>query len=258
MRINLRKTLFLLPNLFTLSSIFCGSYATLLCTSHPGSDEDVYRAALLIMYAMLFDTLDGRVARMTRTQSAFGVQIDSLGDIVSFGIAPAVVVHRWSLATLGPLGSFAAFAFVACGAIRLARFNVLSTDTRGTPRKPGKYILGLPIPAAAGILISLVVANHAVAGYVPGSPLVILAIVLLLSAFMVSTVRFRSFKELQLSWRTATLVVLVISASTVVAVRLHIAYALVCLSACYLVIGVFETITGASRRSAESVPPPPP
>src|SRR5438045_3586337 len=88
-RVNLGKSLFILPNLFTLSSIFCGFYAVLLCAK-ASSDEDLYRASLLIIFAMFFDTIDGRVARLTRTQSAFGLQIDSLADVVSFGVAPAV------------------------------------------------------------------------------------------------------------------------------------------------------------------------
>src|SRR5689334_869888 len=95
-KVNLRKTLFILPNLFTLSSIFCGFYAILLCVGAPLA-EDFYRASLLIVFAMFFDAIDGRVARLTKTQSAFGVQIDSLADVVSFGVAPAVLVHQWSL-----------------------------------------------------------------------------------------------------------------------------------------------------------------
>ena len=90
MRINLRKSLFILPNLFTLSSIFCGFYAILLSGGNP-SAEDLYRASLLIIFAMFFDMVDGRVARLTRTQSAFGMEIDSLADVVSFGVAPAVL-----------------------------------------------------------------------------------------------------------------------------------------------------------------------
>src|SRR5262245_63304103 len=125
-RFDLRKTLFLLPNLITLSSIFCGFDSIRVSATANGSENEYYRAALLIVFAMFFDTLDGRVARMTKTQSAFGLQIDSLADVVSFGVAPSLLVYQWSLRQLGVVGIVASFLFTACGAIRLARFNVLS------------------------------------------------------------------------------------------------------------------------------------
>jgi CDP-diacylglycerol--serine O-phosphatidyltransferase len=214
--VNLKKSLFILPNLFTLSSIFCGFYAIVLCATNP-TDDAHYRAALLIIFAMFFDTIDGRVARMTRTQSAFGMQIDSLADVLSFGAAPAVLVYTWALSSLGPIALFASFAYVACGAIRLARFNVLSTGRDGAPKKPDKYILGLPIPGAAGILVSLVAANHAVSGDLAGAPVPILIVVFALSFFMVSSIKFRSFKDLKLNWRTLSLVAFAIGSSVVLA-----------------------------------------
>lgn len=247
MRVNLRKTLFILPNLFTLSSIFCGFYATLLCLGEVDADT-FYRASLLIVFAMFFDIIDGRVARLTKTQSAFGVQIDSLADIVSFGVAPAVLVYQWSLSALGAPGALVAFAYVACGAIRLARFNVLAMSASGAPKKPGKYIVGLPIPGAAGILVSLVVANHAVAGALPGSPLVVLAVVCGVSFFMVSTFKFRSFKDLRLNRRTLLLVGTALGTSAVVALRFHVSFALVWLLSAYVGIAVAETLFHLSRR----------
>jgi CDP-diacylglycerol--serine O-phosphatidyltransferase len=249
-KVNLRKSLFILPNLFTCSSIFCGFYATVICATGPAAD-DFYRAALLIVFSMFFDMVDGRVARMTKTQSAFGVQLDSLADVVSFGLAPALLVYQWSLSELGVLGVFASFAYVACGAIRLGRFNVLAMGESGAPKMPSKYILGLPIPGAAGILVSLVVANHAVGGTLPGWPLVVLAVVVALSFFMVSTIRFRSFKDLRLSWRTAMLVAFAIVSSAVIAMRFHPSFALVWLLACYIVIGVAEALFNLSRRTIQ-------
>src|SRR5215831_11189482 len=124
-RFDLKRTLFLLPNLITLSSVFCGFDAIRLAGTAEGED-DLYRAALLIIFAMFFDTLDGRVARMTKTQSVFGLQIDSLADVVSFGVAPSLLVYQWALQRLGVFGIVASFLFTACGAVRLARFNVLS------------------------------------------------------------------------------------------------------------------------------------
>lgn len=246
MKVDLRKSLFILPNLFTLSSIFCGFYAILICAGEPTAD-DFYRASLLIVFAMFFDAIDGRVARMTRTQSAFGVQIDSLADVASFGVAPAVLVYEWALSTLDMLGVFACFVYVATGAIRLARFNVQAMGASGAPKKPGKYILGLPIPGAAGILVSLVVANHSMADVLPGSPLLMLGVVLALSFFMVSTIKFRSFKDLKLSWRTAFFVTLALSSSAAIALRYHVSFALVWILASYIVIGLLETIFNLSR-----------
>lgn len=248
-RVDLRKSLFILPNLFTLSSVFCGFYAIRLCVGAPSGDA-FYRAAMMIIFAMFFDTIDGRVARLTRTQSAFGLQLDSLADVVSFGVAPAMLVYTWALAPLGPLAMAAAFSYLACGAIRLARFNVLATSHDGTPAKPGKYILGLPIPGAAGILVSLVAANHAVSGGLAGSPMAVACIMFALSFFMVSTIKFRSFKDLKASWRTVLLVGFAIGSSLVLALTLHIAFALGWLLVSYVAVGLVETLLAVSRRAA--------
>ncbi len=246
MKVNLRKSLFILPNLFTLSSVFCGFYAILLCTRDATSD-DFYRASLLIVYAMFFDTIDGRVARLTKTQSAIGVQLDSLADVISFGVAPAVLVYRWSLAALGDLGMFVAFVYIAGGTIRLARFNVLTTGDHGAPKTPGKYIAGLPIPAAAGILVSLVVANT-VTGRLPGSPAVITGVVLAMAFFMVSTIRFRSFKDLKLNWRTGAFIAVAIGSTAYVAMRYHPSVALVWLLTSYILIGIIEAVFHIAQR----------
>lgn len=249
MRVNLRKSLFLLPNLITLSSVFCGFYAILLCGR--GADEqDFYRAALLIVYAMFFDIIDGRVARLTKTQSALGVQLDSLADVISFGVAPAALIYRWSLESLGPVGLFACFAFVSCGVIRLARFNVLTTNESGAPKKPGKYIVGLPIPGAAGIVVSLVVASHASGNaQLPQQNVFVLAVVLVISACMVSTIRFRSFKDLRLNLRTAVFVGFAVASTAFVALTTKPAFALVWLVTSYVVIGLAEAIFSISTRT---------
>lgn len=247
MHINLRKSLFILPNLFTLSAIFCGFYAIVLTASDP-SPDDLYRASLLIIFAMFFDMIDGRVARLTRTQSAFGMEIDSLADVVSFGVAPGLLVYTWSLHALDMLGVLVTFAYVACGAIRLARFNVLATDTSGRPKKPSKYILGLPIPGAAGILVSLVAANHAVDGELAAAHATVAVVTLSLAFFMVSTIKFRSFKDLRLTWRTAMLVVLAASMGVVIAVERHVAFALGWMLTSYVAIGLLETLFILSRR----------
>ena len=249
MRVNLRKSLFLLPNLITLSSVFCGFYAILLC-GRGAEEQDFYRAALLIVYAMFFDTIDGRVARLTKTQSALGVQLDSLADVINFGAAPAALVYRWSLEPLGNVGIFACFAYVSCGVIRLARFNVLTTGESGAPKKPGKYIVGLPIPGAAGIVVSLVVANHsALNAQIPQMRMVVLAVVLVLSACMVSTIKFRSFKDLRFSVRTFLFLGFAVGSTVFVALSFKPAFALVWLLTSYVVIGLAEAVLNVSTRT---------
>jgi CDP-diacylglycerol--serine O-phosphatidyltransferase len=254
-RINLRKTLFILPNLFTLSSIFCGFSAILACASNP-TEADFRRASLLIIFAMFFDVIDGRVARLTRTQSAFGVQIDSLADVVSFGVAPGLLVYKWALSPLGMFGVFTSFLMVACGAIRLARFNVLATATDGRPTKPSKYILGLPIPGAAGILVSVVVAARAIPGDLRARPGLIAAIVFALAFFMVSTIKFRSFKDVRLSWRTVSFVALAVGIGATIALKFDFSVALVWLLASYVVIAVVESMITISRRIRRRGLPP--
>lgn len=250
MRIDLSKTLFILPNLFTLGSILCGYYAILVC-SEAATEDYLYRAALLIIYAMFFDTIDGRVARLTKTQSAMGVQLDSLADIVSFGVAPAILVYHWSLKEITTLGMLVGFMFVGCGAIRLARFNIAVTGNDGEPVKPGKYSQGLPIPAAAGILISLVVANQ-LTGKLPFTPILVSIVMISLSIFMVSSMPFRSFKDIKLSWRTVVFISLALGTSAWITLRYHLSLALVWLLVTYVAIGVIESIIALVNRAKAS------
>lgn len=259
-KIDLRKTLFLLPNMITLSSVFCG-FDSIRRSAVARSDDEFRAAAVLLIFAMFFDILDGRVARMTKTQSAFGLQIDSLADVISFGVAPALLVYQWSLNSLGTAGVVGAFLYVACGAIRLARFNVLSMGESGEPAKPSKYILGLPIPGAASILMSIVIANHA-AGSDFGSPrfsTVMLAVTIALSFFMVSTVKFRSFKDVKPNSRTFLFFSLVALSAVIISAALKPAFVLVWLLAVYVLLGVGETtlhlVLRVTRR--QDTPPAP-
>lgn len=256
-KLDLRKTLFLLPNMITLSSIFCGFDSIRLSGSAAvgsAGDDDYYRASLLLVYALFFDMLDGRVARLTKTQSAFGLQIDSLADVVSFGVAPALLVYKWSLFQKGTLGLVVAFTFAAAGAVRLARFNVLSMGESGKPTKPGKYIIGLPVPGAAGVLVSLIMANHAIGGALSGATFVwpVMGLTVFLAFLQVSTIRFRSFKDLRLNARTVGLVLFAVGSSAVVAQQTGPAFVLVWLLSFYVVIGVVETVVTFPRRRRES------
>jgi CDP-diacylglycerol--serine O-phosphatidyltransferase len=260
-RLDLHKTLFVLPNLITLCGVFCGFNAIRLVSKDMPTADDVYRAALLLIFAMFFDLMDGRVARMTRTQSAFGLQLDSLADIVSFGVAPSLLVYKWVLYRAPLPGIFTAFMFVGCAAIRLARFNVLSSSSSGTPTKPGKYIIGLPTPPATGILVALIIANHGAGGVLGSEPYTVLlfAVTILLSFFMVSTVRFRSFKELKLNTGTVLFVLFTITSSAFVWSRFKPQFVLIWLLSVYILIGVVESVRALlvklTTPQRDSVPP---
>ncbi|HSP78197.1 MAG TPA: CDP-diacylglycerol--serine O-phosphatidyltransferase [Myxococcaceae bacterium] len=236
----LRKLLFVLPNLFTVTSIFCGFYAITLCAGEAGPVQ-LYQAALAIFFAMFFDGFDGRVARLTRTQSDFGMELDSLADVMSFGIAPSLLVYKWALQPLGFLGLFLSFSFAACGALRLARFNVLAR--RNPHGGGGRFFVGLPIPLAAGVLISMVIAHHVARGELPGEEarMPIAVAVMALSLLMVSTVRYRTFKDVRLSRRSALVLMLVLASGYVIGTRFHPAFVLVVYSFAYLVFGLLES-----------------
>jgi len=252
-KIDLRRTLFLLPNIITLSSIFCG-FDSMRLSATATSEDDYYLASLLLIFALFFDMLDGRVARLTKTQSAFGLQIDSLADVVSFGVAPALLVYKWSLYQRPAVGVVVAFVFAAAAAVRLARFNVLSMGEGGKPTKPGRYIVGLPVPGAAGILISIVVANHAVTGELGGPRYVwtMMALTLFLSFLMVSTIRFRSFKDLKLNARSVALVFFAVGSSAVVSVQMKPAFVLVWLLSFYVALGLVEALVSLPKRRREA------
>ena len=255
-KVDLRKTLFLLPNIITLSSIFCG-FDSIRLSASATDDDDFYRASLLIIFALFFDMLDGRVARLTKTQSAFGLQIDSLADLVSFGVAPAMLVFKWSLYRLPVAGLVVSFLFCAAGAVRLARFNVLSMgEERGADQARQVSIVGLPVPGAAGVLISLVIANHAIAGTLGGPEYLwmMMALTVFLAFLQVSTIKFRSFKDLKLNARTVALVFFAVGSSAVVSLQTKPAFVLVWLLSFYELIGLVETILTISspkrRREA--------
>jgi CDP-diacylglycerol--serine O-phosphatidyltransferase len=247
---NLRKTFFILPNLFTLSSVFCGFFAITLCAGQTSIDS-LNQAAVAICFAYFFDLADGRVARLTKTQSNLGLQLDSLADVISFGVAPALLVYKWGLSRFGLWGVFIAFLFCGAGALRLARFNVLAMQHDSA--KPGKFIIGLPVPAASAVLVSLVLLNHQLAGsFVDVGQPALAALVVVLSYLMVSRIRFRSFKDLRLSGRTIT-GFFAIGAFTAVALlgRMHSAFVFVTLMGAYLGLGLAEEVLFYRRRREE-------
>ena len=191
-----RKGIYLLPNLLTTGALFAGFYAVL-----SGFSGQYELAAIAIFTAMVFDGLDGRVARMTNTQSDFGVQYDSLSDMVSFGVAPAVVAYGWGVSDLGKFGLAAAFVYASCAALRLARFNVQ------TESADNKVFTGLPSPAAAALIAGFVWSTY---HFEPSMGLSVLGAVLTAVAglLMVSNFKYPSFKQIDMRGKVPFIVIL--------------------------------------------------
>lgn len=239
--------MFVLPNLFTVSSIFCGFYAISLCLE--GAEPiRLYRAAIAIFFGMFFDMFDGRVARMTKTQSDFGVQLDSLADVISFGAAPAVLLWRWSLYELGFIGLFIGFLYVACGALRLARFNVLAARN---PNSAGKHFVGLPIPLAAGTVVALVMASYPFEQPLLGGPVGVAIVTVLLAGLMVSGVRYRTFKDLRPSKKSISIAFVIMLILAAISAQLKPTMALNVLFLGYISLGLAEELIFFRSRSKE-------
>lgn len=180
-----RKGIYLLPNGLTLCGMFCGFYAIMLAV-----DGNYLLAAWAIVVANIFDALDGWVARLTHTTTRFGVELDSLSDVVAFGVAPAITMYKWALVPFGRVGMAVAFMFAACGALRLARFNV-QTGTSSS-----KSFTGLPIPAAATALVSIIIFYHEIGIPSPEKFWLYPFLTMVIALFMVSTLRFHGLKEI--------------------------------------------------------------
>ena len=234
-----RRGVSLLPSLFTMANMFCG-YACVIYSMR-GEYET---AAPFIGVAIVLDMLDGRIARMTGTESEFGLQFDSLADVISFGIAPAIMSFAWGLSSLGRLGWAAAFLFVTAAAMRLARFNIQS------PSADKRYFVGLPSPAAAAVPAATVFAYpYGLTDMRAAVP--VLAMVVVPALLMVSTIRFRSFKALDLGTRRPYRV-LILVALLIVAIVTHPEIVLVVMAYTYL----FSAFIGLAwsklrRRPAE-------
>ena len=238
-----RQVIYLVPNLFTTGNLFCGLYAIMAVFG-----ANYVKAAVAILVALIFDMLDGSSARWTKTTSQFGIEYDSLADLVSFGVAPGVLIYSWALGGYGFLGQAVVFAFVGCGALRLARYNVL------TGTSDNRYFLGLPIPAAAGVLASLMLLDHHILRLGREVvPIVILGVTFVLAFLMVSTIKYTKFKGVKLLagegfmylvW--AVLVIMLIAAAPQIALFM--------LFAGYALSGVFLLLLGLLRRALRSGP----
>jgi CDP-diacylglycerol--serine O-phosphatidyltransferase len=273
-----RRAAYALPTLFTAGNIFLGYIsmlrsfkgAMLAASGASGAHEHFATAATAIMAAGFLDGLDGRIARMTNTTSEFGREMDSLADVISFGMAPAVLAFAWGVQFVEPslgehirtqlfnTGYFTAFFFLLCGSVRLARFNIQKNPIPKNPGRPDrKYFVGLPIPAAAGMVCAVVFASD-------GEPLTWwplavawLALLLLLGFLMVSTWRYYSFKGINLSKPYTPLIVIVVAA-LIYATWNWPQPVLLILATTYVSSGILIRIGGILRRRLRPSPLPPP
>jgi CDP-diacylglycerol---serine O-phosphatidyltransferase len=249
----MRKGIYILPNLITVSSMFAGFYSIIASLN-----SDYERAAWAIMIASVFDVLDGWVARITHTATRFGIEMDSLSDVISFGVAPGVLVYTWTLSSFGKVGWLGSFFLVACAALRLARFNV----QMGSAEK--KHFTGLPTPASALVIATTVLAYQEVIEIlehlhlvrladVVGKDYWVLAMTFLLAGLMVSNITYHSIKEANLKERRPFGILVFIVAFLAV-VAYHPALVLFLVSISYVVIGILEALYGLVRRQKTTSP----
>jgi CDP-diacylglycerol--serine O-phosphatidyltransferase len=229
-----RKGIYILPNLFTLAALFGGFYAVVMAMN---GRFDLAAAGVFV--AMVLDSLDGRVARMTNTQSAFGEQMDSLSDMVSFGAAPALIAYEWALKGLGRWGWIAAFVYCACAALRLARFNV------NTAVVDKRYFQGLPSPAAAALVTGFIwlMTEYGVKGYEVAW--VMFGVALYAGLTMVTNVPFYSFKDIQMK-KSVPFAVIVLIALGIAIVNI---YPPVVLFAVFVLYGISGYVIYGWRKS---------
>lgn len=226
----MRKGIYLLPNTLTLCSMLLGFYSIL--SSLKGN---YVHAAWAILFATIFDGLDGWVARLTNSTTKFGIELDSLSDLVSFGVAPAVMIYKWSLAPFGRIGWVAAFWFMACGALRLARYNVQMGSTES------KSFTGMPIPGAATIIASMVLFYSEMSDMPPGKNIFILGLTVLLAFLMVSTLKYHGAKEIDFRQRKPfwILVAFVLGLTIII---MHPPISLFLFAMIYLLGGIIENM----------------
>jgi CDP-diacylglycerol--serine O-phosphatidyltransferase len=268
-RRRLRKGLYILPSLFTTANIALGYYAILQVTH--GSVAEPWHfdsAAKAIGFAVFFDGLDGRIARMTKTSSDFGRELDSLADVITFGVAPAMLAWMWGFRLLptvslgewsiklGQFGAIASFLFLMAGASRLARFNITTNPQPSNPGRPGKkYFVGMPIPAGAGVIAAVV---HFAAGEPIASRWTAISWLLMIVAvayLMVSTWRFYSFKDIDLRSRQPFRLIILFGL-LFAAIRFYSQWVLFLIALLYMFSGVFWRLKWIFRRKGN--PPPPP
>jgi len=230
-----RRGIYVLPNIFTSLNLFCGFYAVIASI-----DEKFVAASIAIIIGVIFDIMDGKIARATNTTSKFGTEYDSLSDLVSFGLAPGIMIYLWALRPLGRIGWLAAFLFMACGALRLARYNsqvgIVSSD----------QFVGLPIPSGAGMLATTVLFCHKFGMVGKINPIFIMILIYILSFLMVSTIKYNSFKKPEL-FRKMNFNVLVALILILIFIAAQPSVALFVLGLAYVVSGPLITLRNHKR-----------
>ncbi|NWF52556.1 MAG: CDP-diacylglycerol--serine O-phosphatidyltransferase [Nitrospirae bacterium] len=226
----MKKGVYLLPTTLTICGMFFGFYSILAALK-----ENYIHAAWAILIANVFDGLDGWVARLTHSTTKFGIELDSLSDLVAFGVAPAVVLYKWALTPFGRIGWSTAFLFMVCGALRLARYNVQMGSAES------KAFTGMPIPGAAAVIATLIIFYYEIWELKPEKNYLILLLSIFLSMLMVSTLRFHGAKELNLSKRKpfSILVAIVIIFTFII---VHPPIALFLFAMAYLFGGIIENV----------------
>ncbi len=227
-----KKGIYLLPNTLTLCGMFCGFFAILSAIN-----GNFLYAAWAIVLANVFDGLDGWIARLTGTSTRFGIELDSLSDLVAFGVAPSVMMYKWSLAPFGRIGWAATFLFTACGALRLARFNIQT----GMPGS--KAFKGMPIPGAATVLASVVIFYYDSLSRtgLPEKNIFFPIITILLSLLMVSTIRYHGLKEIDFREKKPFWF-LIVFVLVLFVLFIHPSTAIFVFAMLYLVWGIIENI----------------
>jgi CDP-diacylglycerol--serine O-phosphatidyltransferase len=262
-----RRAAYALPTMFTAGNVFLGFYALIqtfqgamqIAAAAAGANVHFEAAAIAIGVAVFLDGLDGRIARMTNTTSDFGREMDSLADVISFGIAPAVLAFAWGIEfvaapqdwitpdALRKLGYFFSFTFLLCGAMRLARFNITKNPVPKNPGRPDrKYFVGLPIPAGAAMIASVVYFDSGPVTHWQVSA-AWLALLGLLSFLMVCTWRYPSFKDLSLTRPRSPLTVVLLGILIYLIWTLS-HWVLLAMSICYVMCGIVIRAGGIARR----------
>lgn len=237
-REGLSRGIYLLPNLCTTASLFCGFYAVVKALS-----GQPIAAAWAILLAGIFDLLDGRVARLTNAESDFGIEYDSLVDLAAFGLAPGILIYTWTLYGLKKLGWLAAFLYFACGAMRLARYNLQHSTVED------KRFQGLPIPVAAYVLATYVIFYHHYYAFPPAGSYVVMGMTVILSLLMVSSIGYRSFKQFDFKRKNSFFaLVLMVIGLFLVAVKPETTMFILVLA--YVVAGIIEEIYRWRKRGS--------
>jgi CDP-diacylglycerol--serine O-phosphatidyltransferase len=240
-----RRGIFLLPSIITVGNMFCG-YACVVFAMR----NELTTAAPFIGFAVVLDMLDGRIARLTNTTSAFGLEFDSLADVISFGLAPAILAFAWGLSELGRVGWAAGFLFVTAAAMRLARFNIQTQS----PLADKRYFVGMPSPAAAGITAATVYAwPYPLVGWQAAAAV---AVVIVPAILMVSTIRFRSFKHLNFGW-TPQYINIILVAALIALIATEPRITLLVISYGYLLSAFIEMALTRNRAPVETAAAPP-